>query len=194
MDFVSFNVCGIPPEFVVSGIRVKTNRRQMENVTQKTSNETKDIRPPIRMIKNKEIIKSLSLLRRDIKSKIYLARQKILESKGKALSKLGGLIKDPATRASDITLRLLMEYYPALASKAELQESDWGTKRLLYKSVVALPQRRDIKAAQVWEEISIEAKRISDTRGVDNKIVIKHPESGVEIRTPWYYIPNIVDF
>lgn len=40
----------------------------------------------------------------------------------------------------------------------------------------------------------MEAKRINDKRGMDNKITLKHPTSGQEIRTPWYYVPNITDF
>lgn len=64
----------------------------------------------------------------------------------------------------------------------------------MFKSVIPKPQRRDDKAPAKWEPILMEAKRITDQRGVDNKITIKHPKTGNEIKTPWYALPNIVDF
>lgn len=76
------------------------------------------------LIKNKEIIKSLSFLRRNVKGKDYVKRQTILASKGKALSQLGGLIKDPSRRISAVALQILESIHPELVNKPELNEKD----------------------------------------------------------------------
>lgn len=117
---------------------------------------------------NKEIIKSLPLLR--LNSKNMEARNAYLDQKENELIKINGIIKNSRLRASDICLQVLEGHNPGISKKGILLESDWGTKKLLYKSVVSRPQRRNEKAKYIWDEVLVEAKRISDKRGVDNKI------------------------
>lgn len=148
---------------------------------------------PLRIIANKQIIKSLNILRKDIKSKDYSKRMEILLDKSQELVRLGCFIKDPATKVSNIALRLLQKMDPSLIDKQHLEESDWEDKELIFNSVLPVPQKRNDKAPTIWESTAMQVKRIPDTRGADSKIVVYHPVLKSEIRTPWYTIPNIVD-
>lgn len=131
---------------------------------------------------NKEIIKSLSTLR--IQSKNYPLRQKYLDSKTKALIKIGGLIKSSRLRASEICVQVLGSLNPGLMQRGKITTEDWEKQPLLYKTVISSPTKRSLKANYKWEEVIVEAKRISDKRGVDNKIEVTHPISKAKVRTP----------
>lgn len=159
-------------------------------------NSPQPIKPPvdIRLIRNKEIINSLQVLRRNIKSKDYDKRMNILLDKSQELTRLGLFIKDPKTRISNIALRLLEDQNPLLKNKPKIEEIDWEDQRLTFNSVIPIPQKRQDKAPAIWEQIAMRVNRISDKRGVDNKIVVKIPKTDTEIKTPWYAIPNVVDF
>lgn len=72
----------------------------------KETNSSLSILPNVRRIRNKEIIKALPHLRNT--SKDYALREKYLDSKSKALVKLGGVIKDSRSRASEICIQVLL--------------------------------------------------------------------------------------
>lgn len=173
-------------------LSVRTERYH-KKINMKNKNTNTNTQNQVRMIRNSEIIKSLTLLRRDIKSKDYGARQDFLTRKNQALTQLGHYNQDARDRPSLIALRILDNLYPELKSKGNLTEDDWGEKKLMFRSVEVIPQRRDNKTSPIFKEVDLEAKRITDTRGIDNKITLKDSEDN-PIRTPWYYIPNIVDF
>lgn len=149
-----------------------------------------------RLINNKQIIKSLNELRRDIKSKDYNKRMDFLLSKSQELVRLGCFNTDAGARVSQLALRLLEKRDPSLTGKPRIEEEDWeANKNLSFKSVQPEPQSRLDKAPTKWVESTMEVKRITDKRGTDSKILVPHPtEKGEQIKTPWYCIPNIVDF
>lgn len=146
------------------------------------------------MVRNKEIIQSLAILRENHKSKYYAKRQKHLFMKGQALTKIGNFNLDPRSRPSLIALNILEKLHPELKAVIPLTDTDWGEDKLFFNSVQALPQRKDDETTTIFREVSMEAKRITDKRGIDNKITLRNPKEDTKIRTPWYYIPNIVDF
>lgn len=149
----------------------------------------------IRLIQNKQIIKSLNQLRHDIKSKTYNKRMEHLLRQSQELVRLGCFHKDPACKVSALALRLLAKADPSILNKERLEEEDWKNKELFFKSVIPVPQSRNDKAPNKWEQVSMEIKRITDKRGVSSRITVKHPTlKKTELTTPWYCIPNILDF
>lgn len=150
----------------------------------------------IRLVENQEIIKSVNFLRRDIKSKDFVRRIEILTDKSQELIRLGFTHTDPSTRVSSLALQLLERSDPTIKSKSRIEESDWKKNRvLLFNSVIPVPQKRTDKAPITWESQMMEIKRIPDKRGTDSKIEVNHPEiKDQKIKTPWYPIPNVIDF
>lgn len=87
--------------------------------------------------------------------------------KAKELTRLGFFIKDPSTRVSHIALRLLEKLEPSLKNKPFIEDSDWEEEKLIFNSVLPVPQKRNDKAPTTWETTSLEVKRIPDVRGVN---------------------------
>lgn len=111
------------------------------------------------------------------------------------LVRLGCFHTDTSSKVSTLALRLLEKADPLLKNKASIEEEDWDEKELIFESVMPIPQSRNDKAPTAWEKVTMEVKRITDKRGASSRIEVKHPFlKDVKVLTPWYCIPNIVDF
>lgn len=86
-------------------------------------------------------------------------------------------------------------YLQVLGGLSEVQKEALEEKKmkLIYKTLTAKPKGRKEKGAIIWDELTVEAAKIPDERGVDNKIELFNSETDQPVRTPWYYIPNIID-
>lgn len=80
-----------------------------------------------------------------------------------------------------------------MLSESTQTNGPWDKTKLLYTTVTPKPRARNDKGEIIWETLTVEARRIPDKRGVDNKIELTHPFTEEKTRTPWYYIPNIID-